>query len=142
MKTMSKRLIAEAEKLEAQAQALRVAAGVMNGHEHIRKQTSADSTVQQAVKLRKEQRNGGPPEPPEGVDINSLVDAAYAYRQAVVLHFLQDGPQPMPAIRAHLHAHGISKLKSIGTMLRKMPGVRCKGFARGAVWMLRKSASV
>src|SRR5262252_8877477 len=143
MKTTSEKLIAEAEKLEAQAQALRIAAGVMNGHEHVRKQAGAEATVQQAVKLRKAQRstNGAAPEPPEGVDINSLTDVAYAYRQALVRYILQDGARRAREVGDYLKERGVGgtdSTKTAARLMRAMPDVRCKGHAQAARWMLRK----
>jgi len=113
----------------------------MNGHEHVRKQAGAEATVQQAVKLRKAQRstNGAAPELPEGVDINSLRDAAIAYRQELVRYFLRGvGPSTKTAIAGFLKEHGVTRLAAVGGLMRSMTDVRCKGHAQGARWMLRK----
>jgi hypothetical protein len=135
MTTMIERMLAHAAQLEADAAALRRAAGILGGTAHAQKIAGQDRTLLRATQLRAEQLvahangngNGHGPVPPvtavpalSARSSHKAVEARRARKQHHILTLLRDHGKPMrlAELREAAAALGVSSLTGMAGYVR------------------------
>ena len=136
MTTTIEKILAKAAELEQQAAALRLAAGVLNGHAHAEKRATAARTVAKAIRVRRVQKKNGTaaaPEAPAGERLSpwQQTEARRAQKRTQIVGLVRDYGKPMPIAElvTAARAHGIPSLTGMISYVRA--GFLRKSGARG-----------
>jgi hypothetical protein len=147
MTTTIDKILEKAAALEAQAAALRLAATLLNGDAHRQKRATVKRTVDQAIAVRRAQRNGhgeaaalGPAARARQATVARREEKA---QQVVSIVKAYGKPMPIRLLREAARARGITSLTGIISYVRSGYLVKSgrKGKSRYAFRQLPPSAS-
>jgi hypothetical protein len=143
--TTVQRMLEKADDLERQAQVLREAIALMNGDLSERKEKRAGTVIEQALQLRRAQRELPQPQRrPVGRPRKQarMIDPdAKAQRAALIRTFLGERPRTAKEVQEHLAAHGdrLSRDRIRQVFYEMGGGVQAIGKGYKARWGLRGS---